>query len=222
MNETCLLKEIKIFSHLDNKSLEYIQKYLYKKHYSKGESIFFEGDIVDKFLILKEGKVELYKSNENGKKLTLWYVESKNPFCIAAFVAGRAMSNAKAISNSIIYYINKNDADKIFSLYPAIYTEILSHMSDEFSIKLKILENIALSSAQERVLNVIANQKNIFTNENKCTISLSQEEIAALTGVCRETVCRILAKFKKENILNVQQKQIIIKDIEKFKSLCPS
>ena len=46
---------------------------------------------------------------------------------------------------------------------------------------------------------------------------LSQNEITSLAGTCRETVSRTLNKFKKENILKIECRKILILDIEGLK-----
>ncbi len=220
MSNIQTIKNIEIFFHLTNDALTEIDKYLRVKNYSKGEMVYLENDIVDRLLILKEGKVEIYKNNENGKKLTLWYVKPYEPFCLAAFTLNKAIYNARVIKKSSVYYIYRNDAEKIFKKYPEIYTRVIELMSHRFLIKSKILENVALNDTKVRIFNILTNKDYMRLSGEKCVVSLNQSEIASLSGVCRETVCRILSKLKKEGILNIEQKRITIKNFEKLQSYC--
>ncbi len=214
------IKNVKMFSHLGNEALIEINKYVKVKNYSKGETIFIEDDVVDRLLILRYGKVEVYKNNENGKKLTLWYIKPFEPFCLVAFVLGKAISNVRAIERSSIYYIHKKDIERIFKKYPDIYSNLLDVMAHKFLINSRILENVALNDAKMRIFDIFTDNNYMLATEERCVVPLTQNEIASLSGVCRETVCRLLSKLKKEGILDISQKQIIIKDLKKLRDYC--
>ncbi|WP_022671252.1 Crp/Fnr family transcriptional regulator [Hippea alviniae] len=220
MSDIRVIKNIEIFSHLNNETLREIDRYIKIKNYIKGEIIFIENDVVDKLLILKDGRIEVYKNNENGKKFTLWYIRPFEPFCLAAFTLGKAISNVRAVERSSVYYIHKKDVERIFKKYPDVYAKVLDIMAHRFLIKSRILENVALNDTKMRIFDILTDNNYMFTAEERCVIPLTQNEIASLSGVCRETVCRILSRLKKEGILDIGQKQIVIKDLKKLQDYC--
>jgi len=220
MRDTRIIKNIEIFSQLDSEALKEIDKYIRVKNYTKGEIIFIENDVVDGLFILKDGKVEVYKNSESGKKFTLWYIKPFEPFCLAAFTLGRAVSNVRAIEESSVYYIYRKDIERIFKKYPDIYVKILNMMANRFFVKSRILENVALNDTKVRIFNILTDDSYVFAKEERYVIPLTQNEIASLSGVCRETVCRILSRLKKEGVLDIGQKQIVVKDLKKLQDYC--
>ncbi|WP_025209209.1 Crp/Fnr family transcriptional regulator [Hippea sp. KM1] len=214
------LKEIDIFNNF--KQIEDIEKRVRIKHYSKNEIVYLEGDIVDRFMILKSGKIEVYRDDESGKKLTLWYIRPKEPFCLAAYVLGRAVSNIKSVDRSTVYYINRRDMESILKKYPELYPRILHHVSERLSAKANILHRVALGNAKKRIYEVLMDENYILSDKDGNIIPLTQNEIASLSGVCRETVCRVLSELRKNGILDIHQRQIVLKDLKKLEYYCDS
>ncbi len=49
-------------------------------------------------------------------------------------------------------------------------------------------------------------------------IPLSRQELAEMAGTTRETVSRVLSRFRKEKSITEQEERIVILDIEKLRS----
>ena len=80
------LKTVSFFSHLDTQYLEELARYCREKTYSPGELIFREGDVADRFFILMEGEVEVWKNYDSPKADLLTVHGPGKPFGEMALV----------------------------------------------------------------------------------------------------------------------------------------
>lgn len=62
------LKEIAIFSHLDDVALQKIMGLSEKHFFAKNEAVFFEGQKADKMYFVVEGRLKVFKTSEEGKE----------------------------------------------------------------------------------------------------------------------------------------------------------
>ncbi len=88
---------------LENEQVFELAKRTTKRKYRKGEYVFFQGDQVEHLYFLEMGKVEIYKSDINGRKLTLWYIEESEIFCLATVFSLDAFVSAEVTENSVIW-----------------------------------------------------------------------------------------------------------------------
>ncbi len=80
------LKTVSFFSHLDTQYLEELARYCRETVYKPGELIFREGDIADRFFILMEGQVEVWKNYDSPKADLLTVHGPGKPFGEMALV----------------------------------------------------------------------------------------------------------------------------------------
>jgi len=88
---------------LENEQVFELAKRTTKRKYRKGEYFFFQGGQVEHLYFLEMGKVEIYKSDINGRKLTLWYIEESEIFCLATVFSLDAFASAEVTENSLIW-----------------------------------------------------------------------------------------------------------------------
>ncbi len=64
-----LLKDISLFSGIDDESLKYLEKVAVKKSFPKNTILFTKGDETDSLYIIKSGKVKTIIIDEDGKEM---------------------------------------------------------------------------------------------------------------------------------------------------------
>ncbi|MEO0255372.1 MAG: cyclic nucleotide-binding domain-containing protein [candidate division WOR-3 bacterium] len=65
------LKKNKLFKNLTDDILREIAPYINSREYKKGRTIFFEGDTGRVLYLVKSGKVEVFKRNNEGEEVIL-------------------------------------------------------------------------------------------------------------------------------------------------------
>lgn len=75
----CAVSKVPIFENLNNEELIEVVKTIEHKEYSKGNTIFIEGDTANTLYFINEGKIKLYKHTKDGKEQIL-HVLSEGDF----------------------------------------------------------------------------------------------------------------------------------------------
>lgn len=65
------LKKCPYFEHLDQKSLELLSSFAVKKHYTKGSVLFYEREQPKSLLLLTEGILKVYKTDQKNNEIIL-------------------------------------------------------------------------------------------------------------------------------------------------------
>ncbi|MGB9713126.1 MAG: helix-turn-helix domain-containing protein [Dissulfurimicrobium sp.] len=80
-----------------------------------------------------------------------------------------------------------------------------------------LVEKSVFFKAQSRIASILINHHSI-DKQGVPVCQLSQNEIMSLAGIARETVSRMLRKFKEEGLVSVSRCNIHIQDMERLKS----
>ena len=69
-----------LFNGLPPEQIDRIVRIVVKKHFNRGETIFFEGDNGTGFYMVDNGKVKIYKMSLSGKEQILAHLRSRRTF----------------------------------------------------------------------------------------------------------------------------------------------
>jgi CRP/FNR family transcriptional regulator, cyclic AMP receptor protein len=210
------LKSIPVFLHLTDGALGDVRKNLYKKQYAKGKKVFEKGDHVETLYIVEAGRIEIYKTDDEGRRLTLWYINPGELFCVPTLLFGTAVANAEVIKDTVMYCLDKPAFDDLISRYSAFSAGLLRCLSSRIQTYSSSVEAFAFTGTSGRVADILLRYRTIDDKGNTMC-QLSQAEITSLAGTCRETVSRTLNKFKKDNIITIERRKILILDVEGLK-----
>jgi len=96
------LAESVLFAGLDEAALALIEKSAQKHHVEKGQFIFFQNDLADRFYLVLSGKVRVFKTSPDGKEQILLMPGPGQSFGEAALFGEQAHPGSdEAVSNKI-------------------------------------------------------------------------------------------------------------------------
>ncbi|BDU50892.1 Crp/Fnr family transcriptional regulator [Haliovirga abyssi] len=218
------LRDMVILEDLSEEDLLGLSKIVYTKTLKKGEILFFEGDKGDSMYIIKSGKVKILKLSEDGREKILSILSEGD------FLGEMALLDSEMRSATV-------EAMEEIELYAIYKTEFLDFLKKNFSVTMHIIRTL---SDRVRILNKkveVLTFKDVYARFNetlkelsekygvvhkgtiKLNINLTHKDLANMLGVTRETVTRMIGKLKREGILDIQDKKIIILDIEKLENM---
>jgi len=210
------LKSLPVFLQANDEALGEIKKRLYKKSVSRGKTIFQRGDAVSSLFIVETGQIEIYKTDDEYRRLTLWHIGPGELFCVPSLLSGTAIANAEVVKDAVFYCLDKADFDELLERFPRIAAGFLKCLSRRIIHYSQSVDTIAFSSASARVADVLLKHHD-HDGKGNTVCSISRDEIISLTGACRETVSRTLNKFKKDKIVALESRKILIIDLEGLK-----
>jgi len=187
------------------------------KEFIKGSYPLTSEDTLKNFYIILEGRLKISHINpQNAKEQTIDILTTGDMFDIIPLLDNKphevltfAIDNCKVFETDIdtirnLIYSNP-EFNKLFLPYIAKNLRHLENLAVELS----------LFDTSTRLIRLFL--KNIdFKNPNRLKLinDLPHEELASLIGTVRHVVNRHIQQLKKEGILQVERKKLILKNIE--------
>ena len=192
------LKNIPLFSKLSTKQLNKLQEQMHVHHYKKDSIVFYEGDKSEYLYILLDGSVRLYKTAPKGNQIHMHNFQA--PEAIALFVAFENIpfpATCELLTNGCIgllplkqFHEYLNDIDFSSSLVKAL--------SKRMKLLATLLHKETIYSTEAKIADILYTNPSIFER-------LKNTEIAYMLNMTPETLSRILTKFKKEEIIKIDE-----------------
>lgn len=142
----------RLFGGLPSEHITEIEKIAVAKQFSKGESIFADGDEGRGFYLVVEGTVNVYKLSPDGKEQTLHIVKEGDTIGAVPVFSGKSFpANARAITKSHLLFFDRKKFIQLITDKPALTMNLLALLAmrlREFTIQ---VENLSLKEIPGRL-----------------------------------------------------------------------
>ncbi|MBM7855406.1 CRP/FNR family transcriptional regulator [Desulfohalotomaculum tongense] len=217
-------KKCALFSELTGEQLAKIAKLVHDRSYKKGSFVFLEDDPGTALFILKQGLVKLTKRSADGREHILHFVHPGEVFAeVVLFGSSSYPASAEVQQDSVIGAVKNSDMEKLIIANPGIALSMLHIMSKRLRSAQEKVRNLALNDVRRRIILAlleIAAEHGVQREEDIILkLTLTNQELASMVGTSREAANRIISELKKKGILEVNRRQIVIKDQKKLRAL---
>ncbi|MBU3949052.1 MAG: Crp/Fnr family transcriptional regulator [Proteobacteria bacterium] len=211
MQHTTILKNIPIFSCLDEEELFELNSVATKRIFPKNSLLINEGDKTDSLYIIASGKVKAIITDENGKEVILSIFGPGEYFGELAFIDGEHRS-ASIITRETteVLIISREGIRDILSSNPNLAFNLLVGVVKRLREATKQIESLALMDVYGRVARLLVHLAVPHGNKHRIEDKLTHQEIANMTGSSREMVTRIFKDLIYGGYISVKNKQITI------------
>jgi CRP/FNR family cyclic AMP-dependent transcriptional regulator len=115
-------------------------------NFKAGDLLFKEGDKGFAFYIIQEGKVEVFKTSEEGKKVVIGTVESGQPLGEFAFVTQSPRSaSARVVADGFAIEVSADAYKKLFAELPEWASAIIESLIE----RLKSTNHLLLKQSEQ-------------------------------------------------------------------------
>ncbi len=221
--EQCMIREFSSLKALTREELLAISET--KTHFivRKGEQIFSEGENLNGVYCIQEGFCKLTKLNSNGKD-SIVKLAKKGDLLGQRSIINEETSNltATALEDLQVCFIPKKEMlehftdNNKFSLL--VTRDICSHLKDAD----QDLANYTHKTVKERLAIILLKLEELggISPENQAlNIKLSREDLANMVGTATESCIRLLSDLKKDNIIQLKGKDIILLNKKELQAL---
>lgn len=189
----------------------------------KKQLIYQEGDAPLYLYFLRKGKVRTFLYYLDGRELSTEIHVEKEFFGLQPLLLSQPYSdNAEALEDSEIVFIGKDDFFEILFRKPGLAEKVMKLLSGDIRAKEVQLLGFAYDSVRKRVANAlvqVADKTVTQAGQDDCLLRVSRDDLAALAGTASETISRILADFRGENLISKEGNAIRIHAISKLKKV---
>ena len=215
MDKKKILSVSLLFEGLKSQHLDELSDIAVEKTYSRGETIFFEGDEGNGFYMVGEGKVKIFKLSSSGKEHILHIFGPGEPFGEVPVFHGRPFpASAEALVQTRTLFFPRNRFIQLVELNPSIALNMLAVLSLRLRRFATQIENLSLKEVPERLANYLIYLSEEQGREDEVELQISKGQLASLLGTIPETLSRIFAKMSEEGLIRVSGKVIALLDRE--------
>jgi len=183
------------------------------RRYPDQTTLFVEGDPADRFFVVMDGWVKLYRLCEDGHEVVISVVSPGESFAEAAIFDSKTFPvNAVAITDTRLLVVGAEALLRELRDNMDFTFNMLGTLSRHLRGNITTLHQISAMSSTERLAGFLLGLCRVVEGEAKIRLPLDKSLIAARLGMQPETFSRALAKLKKEGVTNSGH-DVIISDV---------
>lgn len=184
---------------------------------TKGSVLFAEGQKALGIYVVWEGHVKISIGSDSGKAFILGLAGRGAVLGLPATILGLPYAaTAEVVDPAKVSFFSRDDLlRRLRATEAAAYTAAESLSASCYSVVAEFKAIQLSQSAEQKMARFLLRLPPSSADSNRRTEmapAVSQEEIGQMIGVCRETVARVIARFKKRRILEPGSSALVIHD----------
>ncbi|MGL4760873.1 MAG: Crp/Fnr family transcriptional regulator [Sarcina sp.] len=210
------LHELNIFESINESSMEMLSNVGVLSCYLKNSHIFREREVVDNIYIVFNGKVAIYKINEDGNKKVV-FILNRGTFINEAQLDNLKSSvNCEAFENCEILSFNKEAFMRVMASDFKLTTIVINALAKKTRRMYRQLKNSTSINIKKKVaakLWKFSNDYGVKIPEGTLIdLVMSVTYLSEMFGIPRETISRALKNLSEQNLIIQKNKKIIVVD----------
>lgn len=212
-----LLHSSLVFKRLGPEDRARVAQHARIRSYTKGDTIFSEGDPSDFFCDITSGRVKIFKMTPTGKDVILEIFGAGDPLGAVAAYHGRPFpASAVALEDTTCILIPRAPFFALLEQHPSLVRGLLLGLT----VRLVELTNRLAELTGGRVegrfarffLKLAESSGRPGRGGTFIALPLSRQELADLTGTTIETSIRIMSRWGKQSIVQTEKDGFVLLD----------
>jgi len=218
------LEKTALLSSLSQPELQMLAARTVRKLFSTGELIFSEGEPCSGLYIIARGKVRIFKTSMSGREQVLAVNGPGESIAeVPVFDGGPFPASAIAVEDVELAYISRRDFNAYCLEHPEVALKVLSVVGARLRRLVSIIEELSFTTIRQRLIAALVK---LAQSEGKTTargiefqLPATHQELANQLGTVRELISRNLMRLQAEGLLDVDARQIVVKDMKGLSAL---
>jgi CRP/FNR family transcriptional regulator len=223
-NLVAVLEKTALLSGLSQPELQMLAARTVRKLFSGGELIFSEGEPCNGLHIIARGKVRIFKTSVSGREQVLAVnVPGETVAELPVFDGGPFPASAVAVDDVELAFISRRDFNAYCLEHPEVALKVLSVVGARLRRLVGIIEELSFTTIRQRLIAALVK---LAQSEGKTTargiefqLPATHQELANQLGTVRELISRNLMRLQAEGLLDVDARQIVVKDLKGLSAL---
>lgn len=199
---------------------ELLSEAQYREHHPQ-HLILRQGDTAERFFLVLEGKVKLFRISADGKEKVVEIIQPGHTFAEAVMFMNKPLYPVCAESLDAVKLISFSNRMMLDYLerYPKICLHLLGHLSIRLHQRLDELENLTLQNATQRfALYLVSQIKDRTEDCVEMDLMLPKGLIAARLSIKPETLSRVMATLRGDGLIESRGRHITIPSVSRLLS----
>ncbi|HUN51372.1 MAG TPA: Crp/Fnr family transcriptional regulator [Candidatus Sulfotelmatobacter sp.] len=204
-----------LFNAFENADLDNLLAHARTHSYAANGSIFRKGDPGNGLYGILSGEVAINTFSADGKEILLNLLKPGDIFGeIALLDAKERTAGAMAKTASELLFIDRNDFIPFLERHPQVCVRLLTVLCGRLRWTSQIIEDVIFLDVPGRLakklLDFAALHGRKVADGVELDLHLSQYDLGTLTGATRESVNKVLTFWRRNGLISLQQRKIVI------------
>lgn len=218
-----LLKNVAIFSGLDEPELAFLTARLSQKKFGAGELIFSEEEPCLGLYVVESGSVRIFKSSAGGREQVLSIDGPGSSVAeIPVFDGGNYPASAQAITDVTLLFFSKQDFRALCLQHPEVPLKVLRVVGGRLRRLVAIIEELSFTTVRHRLVALLVRLAKSSGSRDgtqiSFTVPVNNNELAAQIGTVRELVSRNMSRLQSERLLEIDGRTVTVRDLKKLEA----
>jgi len=220
----CEFRTLRMFCNLNADALEEFNRLGTIREVKGGAVVFEEETPVGSVFVICHGRVKLSSTSQQGKTLILKIALPGDVLGLGAVISGSPYEvTAETIEPTQLKAISREEFLAFLHKYGEVSLHAAQSLSEEYRTAFYDARRLALSvSSASRLASLLLEWGRAAAHDKpdmRFTMALTHEDLASLIGTSRETVTRMLSKFKRDKLIQMRGATVLILDPGKLQMM---
>ena len=208
MTLTQSIKSLDFFENLSDNQIDILSNFSFISKYEKDSILFYETDLKTNLLFLVSGLIKIYKYDKFDNEIFLYHIYSNSLISELSNINTNEIycfSNASFIEDSVVLSIDFLKLQEHFLNNNLLVKELMSSLLKKTNQLQSLVNRELVFDATAKVAYMLVSDLNMFNN-------LKRQDVSFMLHIQPETLSRVLKKLSRDNIIEIENQQVIIKD----------
>ena len=222
--EIRLLSMVDILGPLSEEELQDLAKRAPDTFLERDDILYSPQNGTERLFVLKEGRVQLYEIEEGGDEITLSVVEYGNVFGEMA-LTGQSLEGlyVRALAPSTVVSLKREDVEDLITKKPEVGLRLVRELAERLRDSERRYADVVGKDVPARLATMIlrlVDSEGVVSSESlRIPNHYTHEQLASMIGCKRVAVTRAFRKLKEGEAVELDDRRIVVKDIEALKEL---
>jgi CRP/FNR family transcriptional regulator len=189
----------------------------------KGEYLYREGATFNSVYAVRSGAVKAYHVTDDGREQVTGFYLPGEIMGMDGISKNAHACSARALETSAVCEIPFSALQDLSVQMPELQRHFFQLMSREITEDQQLITLLSKNTAEERIaalmLSISARNARRKLSATQFRLPMSRIDIGNYLGLTVETVSRVFSRLQKLDILEVSNKEIVIRDLDGLKEI---
>ena len=208
MTLTQSIRSLDFFENLSDEQIDVLSNFSFISKYEKDSILFYETDLKTNLLFLVSGLIKIYKYDKFDNEIFLYHIYSNSLISELSNINTNEIycfSNASFIEDSVVLSIDFLKLQEHFLNNNLLVKELMSSLLKKTNQLQSLVNRELVFDATAKVAYMLVSDLKMFNN-------LKRQDVSFMLHIQPETLSRVLKKLSRDNIIEIENQQVIIKD----------
>jgi CRP/FNR family transcriptional regulator/CRP/FNR family cyclic AMP-dependent transcriptional regulator len=186
-----------------------------RRVYARGQVVFHRDDPGDSLHIIVNGEVRIMLPSPEGEEMTLARLGPGDFFGdLCLFDGGPRSATAIAVEATETTVVERDRFIEWLQSHPSAAIAILAAVAGRLRAADDLVGALAFLDVHSRLARKLIDLAGPAAEGSQVELRLSQDELASMVGVTRESVNKHLRFFKKRGAIDVYRRRIVLRSLD--------